>query len=144
MGKLIPSRADRLFGANVFADFCLPPEERIKSQVCSFCSAKLYRNTKLAKRFSKFSKKLSTLKEINFKKKNVQIWNVFIQSREYFRKARHAYGMKKGQSLVYLEQIKDENPLNSMKMLKFLECGNANQNSKRPLEAVIASDRCLK
>ena len=69
MGKLIPSRADRLFGANVFADFCSPPEERIKSQVCSFCSAKLYRNTKLAKRFSKFSKKLSTLEEINFKKK---------------------------------------------------------------------------
>ena len=52
--------------------------------------------------------------------------------------------MKKGHILVYLEQIKDENPLNSMKVLKFLECDNANKNSKRPLQAVIASSRCLK
>ena len=50
--------------------------------------------------------------------------------------------MKKGQSLVYFEQIQDETPsLNSIKILKFLECENDNKNSKRTLHAVTSRIR---
>ena len=48
--------------------FCSLPDE-ITCEVCSVCSAKLNRNSILAKRFPKFSTNLSVLKEINFKNK---------------------------------------------------------------------------
>ena len=51
---------------------------------------------------------------------------------------------KKGQILAYLGQIKDETPLNSMKILKFLECEKVNKNSKRALHGVNTRNECLK
>ena len=50
---------------------------------------------------------------------------------------------KKGQILAYLGQIKDEPPLNSMKILKFLECEKVNKNSKRALHGVNTRNECL-
>ena len=46
--------------------------------------------------------------------------------------------------LAYLGQIKDEPPLNSMKILKFLECEKVNKNSKRALHGVNTRNECLK